>query len=35
MSSLPSEEQIERHVSEMVGYIRSLYPMRFYEGEKW
>src|SRR3954471_14646981 len=35
MGSLPSEERIGEHLGEMVGYIRSLYPMRFYQGEKW
>jgi Family of unknown function (DUF5677) len=35
MSSLPSEDRITAHLGEMVRYIRSLYPMRFYQGEKW
>jgi Family of unknown function (DUF5677) len=32
---LPSEERIARHTGELVGYVRSLFPMRFYGGEKW
>src|SRR4051794_3734064 len=35
MSSLPSEARITEHLGEMVRYIHSRYPMRFYQGEKW
>lgn len=32
---LPAEDRIERYAGELVAYVRSLFPMRFYQGEKW
>lgn len=32
---LPGDDRIERYNGELVGYVRSLFPMRFYQGEKW
>jgi hypothetical protein len=32
---LPSADRIERYTAELVNYVRSLFPMRFYGGEKW
>lgn len=32
---LPAEDRIERYTRDLVAYVRSLFPMRFYAGEKW
>lgn len=32
---LPGADRIERYTGELVSYVRSLFPMRFYHGEKW
>lgn len=32
---LPGEDRIARYTGELVDYVRSLFPMRFYTGEKW
>lgn len=32
---LPAADRIERFTGELVAYVRSLYPMRFYGGEAW
>lgn len=31
----PAEDRIERYTGELITYTRSLFPMRFYKGEKW
>lgn len=31
---LPGEDRIDRYAGELVAYLRSLFPMRFYQGEK-
>jgi hypothetical protein len=33
--ALPGEDRIERYTDELVAYVRSMFPMRFYKGEKW
>ncbi len=35
MTPLPDEDRIERYVDELVSYVRSHFPMRFYSGEAW
>lgn len=32
---LPGEDRTERYTGELIRYVRSLFPMRFYTGEKW
>lgn len=32
---LPAADRIDRFVGELIAYVRSLYPMRFYTGETW
>lgn len=32
---LPQPERIERFAGDLVAYLRSLFPMRFYSGEAW
>lgn len=35
MTRLPDEDRIEHYVGELVAYVRSHFPMRFYSGEAW
>jgi hypothetical protein len=32
---LPAEDRIAHCTGELIAYVRSLFPMRFYSGEKW
>lgn len=34
-TQLPSIDSIQKHGGELVAYVRSNFPMRFYPGEKW
>lgn len=35
MAPLPGKDRIEHYVRELVAYVRSPFPMRFYSGEAW